>query len=245
MFPGEDPTVVARLRDSIEAAFSGRPVVSNEFYTPGIWSQLEAQSAQLPQEAGFYNLLDSDRRLFASPLSLAPEKIRILEVKNSYPARPLGHRDYLGALMNLGIRREKFADLILQGDLCYIPMVPEIMDYVLENLVKVGNNGVSVREAELTELTSIRREYEEFMILVPSLRLDALVSEITKKSRSQSDELVKAGQVQVNYVETKQRSENVKTGDILTIRGYGKFRIGESAGESKKGRLRLTILKYR
>lgn len=147
--------------------------------------------------------------------------------------------------MNLGIRREKFADLILQGDLCYIPMVPEIMDYVLENLVKVGNNGVSVREAELTELTSIRREYEEFMILVPSLRLDALVSEITKKSRSQSDELVKAGQVQVNYVETKQRSENVKTGDILTIRGYGKFRIGESAGESKKGRLRLTILKYR
>lgn len=244
MFQGEDPTEVAKLWETIEAAFSGRPIVSNEFYTPGIWSPLERQSGALPADAGFYDLLDCDRRLFASPLYLAQAKIRIVEVKNSYPARPLGHRDYLGALMNLGVRREKFADLFIEDDKCYIPMVAEILDYVLENLVKVGNNGVVVREADVEALSKINRQFEKLLVLVASLRLDALVSEITKKSRSQAEELVKSGQVLLNYLETKNRSETIKTGDILTIRGYGKFRIGESSGQSKKGKLRLTIEKY-
>lgn len=244
MFPGEDPTGTARLWETIEAAFSGRPVVSNEFYTPGIWAVLEEQSGALPPDAGFYNFMDCDRRLFASPLHLAQAKIRILEVRNSYPARPLAHRDYLGALMNLGVRREKFSDLLIAEDKCYIPMIPEILEYILENLVKVGNNGVTLREADPAELSVIKRAYEEVLVLVPSLRLDALVSEITKKSRSQSEELVKSGQVLLNYRENKNRSESVKTGDILTIRGFGKFRVGTMAGESKKGRLRLMIEKY-
>lgn len=68
MFGGEDSSEIARLWELIEAAFSGRPVVSNEFYTPGIWSPLEQQTAALPAGAGFYNLLDCDRRLFASPV---------------------------------------------------------------------------------------------------------------------------------------------------------------------------------
>lgn len=245
MFPGEDPAGTARLFETIEAAFLGRPVVSNEFYSPSIWSKLEKQPGALPPEAGFYDLLDGDRRLFASPLYLAADKLKIAKVCNNYPARPLAHRDYLGALMNLGIRREKFADLLLGDDCCYIPMVPEIMGYVLENLVKVGNNGVTVSQAEPLEVASVGRRYEELLVLVPSLRLDALVSELTKRSRSQAEELVRTGQVQVNYQETKNRSEAVGPGDVLTIRGYGKYRLGEVSGESRKGRLRLAVAKYK
>ncbi|MFZ2257377.1 MAG: YlmH/Sll1252 family protein [Clostridiaceae bacterium] len=244
MFQGEDPSEIARLWEIIEAAFSGRPVVSNEFYTPGIWSVLSQQTGALPAGAGFYDLLDCDRRLFASPVDLATDKIRILEVTNSYPARQLTHRDYLGALMNLGVRREKFADLFLKDEQCYIPMVAEIFDYVLENLVKVANNGVVLREANWTELSQISRQFQELMVLVPSLRLDAVVAELTNKSRSQSEELVKSGQVLINYLETKNRSEAVKTGDILTIRGFGKFRLAELSGETKKGRIRLRVEKY-
>ena len=173
-FPGEDPIVLARLHTLIEAAFAGRRVVSGEFYTPAIWSQLTALPGALPPDGGFYDLFDADRRLFACPLEMAPAGVRVAEVTNRYPARTLAHKDYLGALMNLGIRREKFSDLVLVDDRCLIPMVPEILLFVLDNLTKVGNNGVSTREADLAELLTLPRQYAERTVLVASLRLDGV-----------------------------------------------------------------------
>lgn len=243
-FPGEDPIVLARLHTLIEAAFAGRQVVSGEFYTPAIWSQLTALPGALPPDAGFYDLFDADRRLFACPLEMAPAGVRVAEVTNRYPARTLAHKDYLGALMNLGIRREKFSDLVLVDDRCLIPMVPEILPFVLDNLTKVGNNGVSTREADLAELLTLPRQYAERTVLVASLRLDALVAEITGHSRSQAEGLIAGGKVLVNYREVKNRSESIRPDDVLTIRGFGKFRIGSLQGESRKGKTRLTILQY-
>ncbi|NLB22988.1 MAG: hypothetical protein GX833_06995 [Clostridium sp.] len=243
-FQGEDPVVIARLYSLIDAAYSGRPLTSAEFYTPAIWSRIEALPGFIPAEAGFYDLMDADRRLFASPLKLAEENIRLIQVRNNYPARPLAHKDYLGALMALGIRREKFSDLFLWEDLCYIPMVPEIVDYVLENLDKVGNNGVSCKEVDIAELKEIPRQYKDINAMVASLRLDAVVSEIISKSRSRGEDLIKGGKVLLNYRECKNRAETIKPQDIITIRGYGKFKVGSLMGESRKGKQRLMIHQY-
>lgn len=243
-FQGEDPVLLARLHGLLEAAFAGRPLVSAEFFTPAIWSGIQALPGAIPPDAGFYDLMDADRRLFASPLSLAPGGIRLVEVTNLYPARPLAHKDYLGALMNLGVRREKFSDLFLHEDSCCIPMVPEILPYVLDNLVKVGNNGVSVREADLSELLARPRQYGELTVLAASLRLDALIAEITGRSRSNAEGLIASGKVLLNFREEKNRSEAVKPGDVLTIRGYGKYRLGEVQGESRKGKIRLIVHQY-
>lgn len=245
LLQGEDPVLAARLHSQIEAAFAGRPVISAEFYTPAVWMALEALPGVLPEGSGFYDLLGCDRRLFASPLEAADQGIALLEVRNLYPARPLAHKDYLGALMNLGIRREKFADLFLSDVSCFIPMVPEILPFVLENLTKVAQNGVMCRKADLRELEQTGRSFLEIQILTASLRLDALVSELTGLSRSKAEDLIRSGKVLLNYRESKDRSHPVKMGDILTIRGYGKFRLREIQGESKKGKLRVAAEQYR
>ncbi len=244
LFSEEDPAAMAVLHETIEMAFNGRPVASQSFYTPDVWSKLSGIPGALPENSGFHPFMDSDRRLFASPLDLAEDEIRVLAVKNLYPGRALGHRDYMGALMNLGIRREKFADLFVVEDTCYIPMTAGLLPFVMEHLQKVGNNGVSLQEVDPSLMQGFQRAFEERGILVSSLRIDVLVAEITNLSRKKAEELIKAGKVQLNHSEMKSRSENVRTGDILTIRGYGKFRIGEGAGETRKGRLRLTIEKY-
>lgn len=245
MFSQEDPQLTARLHELIEQAFQGRPVVSAAFYPPNIWLRLQANPAALPEGSGFDDFMDSDRRLFASPLSLARDHIRLLEVTNLYPQRGLTHSDYLGALMNLGIRREKFSDLFVVEDKCFIPMTAELLPYILEHLHKVGNNGVALREANPAELKGFRRQVEELTILAASLRLDVLVSELTHLSRSKAEELIRSGRVQLNYLETTDRSQTLKAEDILTIRGYGKYRMGDVQGESRKGRLRLGVEKYR
>lgn len=244
LFPDEDPSAMAALWEIIEAAFNGRPVVSQSFYTPDVWMKLAGMPGALPAEGGFLPFMDSDRRLFASPLPLAEEEIRVLAVKNQYPQRPLGHRDYMGALMNLGIRREKFSDLFVVDDTCYIPMTATLLPFVQEHLTKVGSNGVSLTEVDPAKMQGFQRAFEEKVVLAASLRLDVLVAEITNLSRSKAEELIRSGRVQLNYTETRNRSDILKTGDILTIRGQGKFRIGEVQGETRKGRLRLIIEKY-
>lgn len=243
-FQGEDPVLIARLYGLIDAAFSGRPLVSGEFYTPAVWSRIEALPGFIPPGAGFYDLMDADRRMFASPLEMAREEIALVYVQNSYPARPLAHKDYMGALMNLGIRREKFSDLFVVEEGCYIPMIPDIVAYILDNLDQVGSNGVSCRQADLDELLAIPRQFKAITVLVASLRLDALVSEVIGKSRSQAEGLIKSGKVLLNYLECKDRAQAVRIGDVLTIRGYGKFRIRSLEGESRKGKQRLLIDQY-
>lgn len=244
LFPQEDPSAMAALWELIEGAFRGRPVVSENFYPPDVWMKLEGIPGALPPGGGFHPFMTGDRRLFASPLALAETKIRVLQVKNQYPQRPLSHRDYLGALMNLGIRREKFGDLFVVGDTCFIPMTGTLLSFVKEHLTKVGNNGVTLTERDPAQLQGFQRSFEEMTLLAASLRLDVLTAEITDLSRSKAEELIRSGRVQVNYTETRDRSELLKAGDILTIRGHGKYRIGEVQGETRKGRLRLFVEKY-
>lgn len=235
---------MAGLWEIIEQAFLGRRVVSQSFYTPDVWMKLENIPGALPAGGGFHPFMDSDRRLFASPQALAEEEIRVLEVTNQYPKKALEHRDYLGALMNLGIRREKFADLFVVGDTCFIPMTKTLLPFVWEHLTKVGNNGIRITEVDPLMMSGFQKTFEERVVLATSLRLDVLVAEITNLSRSGAEELIKSGRIQLNYTETKNRSNMLKTGDILTIRGHGKFRIGTVQGETRKGRLRLNVVKY-
>lgn len=242
-FPPGEEALVAKLYEEIEGAFRGRPVVSSQFYPPWLWAPLEEALGALPQGAGFYNLSEADRRLFASPLSLAQEGFCILKIRNKYPQRPLGHRDYLGALMALGLRREKFSDLVIQTDCCLIPTVAELCDYVSENLSQVAGNGVTVDRAEEEELRAAHR-FEDQEVTLASLRLDCLVAEVSRLSRQKADGLISSGKVFVNYRQAEQKSGLLKAGDVLSLRGYGKYRLGEVLGQTRKGNLRLRLLKY-
>lgn len=152
------------------------------------------------------------------------------------------HRDVLGALMALGIKRELIGDILLFDDICCFFVCDGIADYIADNLMSVGAASVSV--GEYAERICYRREYNESMVTVSSLRLDCVIAEIAHCSRNEASRLISEGLVFVGGVQSSKKDRPVECGATLAIRGYGKWRIGELVGTTKKDRIKLKILKY-
>ncbi len=156
----------------------------------------------------------------------------------------LSHRDFLGALMNLGIERSSIGDIIVNEGcaVCYVRQ--EIGDYVRSQISKIGRVGVKIVSGNECNITT-GCNIESLSFIVNSMRLDVIVAAITGLSREKTAALILAGKTFVNYTENKNVSHILKEDDILTIRGNGKFIIKEQAGVTKKGRLKLIIEHYR
>lgn len=156
----------------------------------------------------------------------------------------LTHRDFLGALMSLGIERETIGDILVEDGRCVIFAKSEIKDYITSQLFKVGNVGVKLSETVPEDLPQ-GRGFEEKQYTVPSLRLDAVVAALTGLSREKTKSLILSGNVTRNYTECQNISQALAEQDILTVRGKGKFVINGVLGETKKHRIRISIIHYR
>lgn len=169
--------------------------------------------------------------------------IRILPASNRYLRIPT-HRDYLGALMNLGIERRVLGDLVIQEFGCILICMSHISDYILSRLTSVGNCPVSLEELpELTE-AHLSRRYEVIRATVASLRLDSVVKAAVSVSRGDSLSLIKGGRVFVNGRECLKGTREVIEGQVISVRGHGKFRIRSIGGRTKKDRITIEIDKY-
>lgn len=152
----------------------------------------------------------------------------------------LSHRDFLGALMSLGIERDCVGDIMV-GDgyaVCYVKS--DIYDFVTSQLFKIGRVGVNIIPKEQCKI-AFEEKTEVLTFTVSSLRLDVIVSAITGFSRNKTNTFILSGKVFVNYIENQNFSHKINSGDILTVRGFGKYIIKELVGETKKGRLRIII----
>ena len=156
----------------------------------------------------------------------------------------LTHRDFLDALMSLGIERETIGDILVEDGRCVIFVKSEIKEYIASQLFKVGNAGVKLSETVPEDLPQ-GRGFEEKQFTVPSMRLDAVVAALTGLSREKTKSLILAGNVTRNYSECQNISQALADQDILTVRGKGKFVINGVLGETKKHRVRISIIHYR
>lgn len=158
-------------------------------------------------------------------------------------ADEFNHRDFLGAIMNLGIKRETVGDIIVKGKEAYIFAHENIADYIIENLDKVKHTNVKVeRLNELPELLETKKQEEE--ILVSSTRLDVIIAGKYKLSRSQAMQLFKSQKVFLNGRVCENNSYQVKEQDIISVRGFGKMEFIRISGETRKGRIYITVLIY-
>ncbi|MBQ4528112.1 MAG: hypothetical protein II998_08565 [Clostridia bacterium] len=155
----------------------------------------------------------------------------------------LSHRDFLGSAISLGLKRELLGDIIVCEEGALLFCLDEIADYIADNLTKIANTGVSVRHYE-GEAVKLSRNYVRTSSTVSSLRLDAVVSAATSKSRATSAEMIQRGLVSHNYKEAISVSMNVKDGDIITVRGIGKYLINTDEKLTRKGRIHIDINKY-
>lgn len=161
----------------------------------------------------------------------------------SSDGRVFSHRDYLGAILGLGIKREKIGDIITDEDCAFVFCDDSVSEFVCLNLTGVSSSNVSCTPATDGRIFSYRRRYEERSVTVASLRLDCIVASATGLSRDKSTALIERGLVSHNYDIAKSPSVKVADGDVISARGYGKMKIETDHLTSRKGRT-IVCLKY-
>jgi RNA-binding protein YlmH len=169
--------------------------------------------------------------------------MKLIKIQNTSKFSNLTHRDFLGGILSLGIERNKMGDLFVEGDTCYVPVHEDIESFIIYNIDKIGK---VICMAEVVDNVEFLPEvsFKEEIILVSSLRIDGVVSKITNVSRSRAVIMIEQGQVLMNYVKMKNKSYELKGEERITIRGFGKFIIGNSIGNSKSGKIKMIVKKY-
>lgn len=155
------------------------------------------------------------------------------------------HREYLSGIMKLGIKRKKFGDILVVQNGADIIVLKEIAEYLKNSLQELTRfrkariELVSINELEISET-----KFENLSIIVSSVRLDNFVSELAKCSRTRGIEIIEEGRVFINSILQDKPSKKVNEGDIITIRGKGKFIFDGIERTTKTDRILLNIRKY-
>lgn len=155
-----------------------------------------------------------------------------------------GHRDYLGAVLALGIKREWIGDIIINDDTAYILCINSVKDSIIYDLDHVGRFGVKRSEIPLSEIPPIIIRTKEIVFTVQSSRLDAITGAMFGISRSKAAQCINEGLVTLNYSQCTDTDHSVSPGDIISFRGKGKGVLSEEGGMSRKGRTYYTANIY-
>ena len=158
-------------------------------------------------------------------------------------AARLTHRDYLGALMGLGIKRECVGDILPDEEGALVFALPAFARMIETQLTEVGRERVTVAPAALPQSVDAPAG-EPMQISVASLRLDAVLAALLHLSREQAAALIRSEKVLVNHIVRTAPAVSLEEGDLLTIRGTGRFRLQALCGQSKKGRSFVRCIKY-
>lgn len=159
-------------------------------------------------------------------------------------AVPVTHRDVLGAVLNLGIERDKTGDIFIDGECSYIYVHRDIASLIMSELKTVSRNPVVVSEVYGLP-DCVRPKTEETEISVASNRADAVISRLYNFSRDESSSLFKSGFVSLNGKQLLKSEKTLKGGDVVTVRGKGKFVFVSEGGISKKGKLYVKLNVYK
>ena len=147
-----------------------------------------------------------------------------------------GHRDYMGALLGMGIGREWLGDIRVQENAAAIFCMPSVLRHLL-SIEKVGRISVKAEELPLDAVPAPARQVKELSFSVQSMRLDAIVAGMFHLSRTEAARQISAGLVSVNYQECLKTDHPIREGDVLSLRGAGKGSVTGTGGTSRKGRL--------
>ena len=156
----------------------------------------------------------------------------------------LTHRDFLGALMGCGIKRETVGDIYVAEGRCDFLVTRDILPYVLQNLTDAGRTRLHLEEIPLSALEAPEQKTKQIRSTVSSLRLDGVVAEGFALSRSRAAEVIAAGKTELNYTLCTKPDRLVAEGDVISVRGLGKMRLEAVGGNTKKGRISIEICRY-
>ena len=157
----------------------------------------------------------------------------------------LSHPQVLGSLMGLGLKREKFGDILYNDDTFQFMAAKEIAEYIALHFHSVGKTTVTVVEKTLDEAITPVEDMQEYFITVSSLRLDTVLSAMSRKSRQRVQNAIRQGLVKVNWKPVESPSFFLEEGDVISARGSGRFKLIAVGEQTKKEKWRITFGKYK
>lgn len=162
------------------------------------------------------------------------------ETKGKY-----SHRDYLGAVIKIGFKREKVGDILVSLDGADMIVESQSVKILMNGLKELTRFSKSeFEEININDIEVPMQSTEILNIIIPSMRVDSIVSELIKTSRSKVIEIINAERVIVNCEVAYKNSKLLKENDVVTVRGKGKFKINKIVNYTKKGNIVLEVEKY-
>ena len=158
-------------------------------------------------------------------------------------AQDLKHKDFLGAIMNLGLERNTIGDIIVSEKEAYVIVLDKVKDIIIKNLEFIKHTKIKVEDLDINSLKEINNTKEE-NINIASLRLDVLIAGVFNKSRTSVSEYFISNLVFINGKQSTNHSYTIKENDIISVRGLGRFKFIEVIKTTKKARLVAKVLRY-
>ncbi|PUZ54812.1 hypothetical protein GQ55_5G161000 [Panicum hallii var. hallii] len=241
---------VRNILDMAERASKRRDVFHTNFLTPPIIQEAMLAIEKLADikavAQGGYPQAERCRISVGHPDSMTsnPDVVAALSISGNFRLEPCSHGDFLGAILGTGITREKVGDILLQGERgAQVLVDPELVDYLISTLEKVGKVGVSCAQIPLLALEYEPPRTKSFKTVESSLRVDALASAGFKISRTKLASLISAGDVRVNWMPVLKNGVTLKSGDVVSVSGMGRLKIGEIV-TTRKGKYAVELIQY-
>ena len=155
----------------------------------------------------------------------------------------LTHRDFLGSFMGQRLKREVIGDIIVSEGETQTFVTEVAAKAILDSVTKIGRVGVKITD-DVDFRLDAEQEYKEISGTVASLRLDCIVSLAANLSREKAAALIRSDRVEINHFTAASVSQELKEGDILSVRGSGRYILSGIDGLTKKGRIHINLRKY-
>lgn len=247
----EDRVLLAKVWDKINAGIRRDIPASTCFLSPRELEMTRFLFGDVPGLFAFGGYEDAERKMlvylpeYLEEASLMEEDSPIVCLRaDFYEADTLSHRDFLGALMGTGIARETVGDICVGKGSCDFFVTAEIAPYVEQNFLSAGRTKLSVSRILLSAVAIPEPEIKEIRDTLASLRLDSVVSAGFRIGRSLAAQYITAGKAAIDGLPCEKPDKAIAEGCKISIRGLGKIKLATVGGQTKKGRISVTIHRY-
>ncbi|WP_066634860.1 RNA-binding protein [Desulfolucanica intricata] len=247
----EEKVIIARVLDQCEIVLRKHQIQVTDFFDPfrtgQIFSIVQSIGSINAKADGGYPSAERKRTVifpdFRSEDNISSE-LSYLFIEGNFKMVQVTHGDYLGAILGLGIKRDKIGDIIVLENGAQVIVASEISNYIKSHLVKVGKVKVSITDISRGDITPPEQKFKEIRTTVPSLRMDVIAGAGFGTSRAKIAREIAAERFSLNWHTCSNLSQSVKEKDIISARGRGRVELFEVGGQTKKGRIVVTLRKY-
>jgi len=156
----------------------------------------------------------------------------------------LTHRDYLGALLGLGVKRECIGDILVGDQQAQVIVLARMLPFFLENVLQIGRFAAQTEELPLADIRNTPQQTKPIRCTVPQMRLDCIAAAAFSLSRSKMSQFIAQGVVNLNHLPCLKQDHTVEEGDTISCRGLGKAKVTAIGGRSRKDRLWVELERY-